>query len=173
MKIRKGTPDDIDSLESLYHDLTGYLSQHINYPGWVRDVYPVRQNAEDGIRENALFVVEKDDKIIGTFMLKQYPEPEYDSVNWKTPLTYNEIYVVYTLAVHPDYLGAHVGDYIMEAIVNHAKKANMKAVRLDVYEKNTPAIKLYEKHGFAYIGTVDLGYAEYGLPSFRLYQLLL
>ncbi len=111
MKIRKGTPDDIDSLESLYNGLNDYLSQHTNYPGWMRDVYPVRQNAEDGINENALFVVEKNEQIIGTFMLKQYPEPEYDSVDWKTPLTYNEIYVVYTLAVHLDYLGAHIWQY--------------------------------------------------------------
>ena len=173
MKIRKGTSKDIHSLENLYNALNDYLSQHTNYPGWMRDVYPVRRNAEDGINENALFVVEKNGQIIGTFILRQCPEPEYDSVDWKTSLTYNEIFVIYTLAVHPDYLGAHIGDYIMDEVVSLAKEAKMKAVRLDVYEKNTPAIKLYEKHGFTYIDTVDLGYAEYGLDWFRLYQLLL
>ena len=49
----------------------------------------------------------------------------------------------------------------------------MKAVRLDVYEKNTPAVRLYEKLGFQYVDTVDLGYSEYGLDRFRLYQHLL
>ena len=49
----------------------------------------------------------------------------------------------------------------------------MKAVRLDVYEKNIPAVRLYEKLGFHYVHTVDLGYSQYGLDRFRLYQYLL
>ena len=34
--------------------------------------------------------------------------------------------------------------------------------KLDVYEKNEPAIRLYQKCGFQYIDTVDLGYGKYG-----------
>ena len=44
---------------------------------------------------------------------------------------------------------------------------------LDVYEKNAPAIRLYEKFGFCYIDTVDLGYSDYGLEKFKLYQRIL
>ncbi|XAM46318.1 hypothetical protein TPDSL_28260 [Terrisporobacter petrolearius] len=50
---------------------------------------------------------------------------------------------------------------------------NIKELRLDVYEKNLPAIKLYEKFGFKYIDTVDLGLENYGLKWFRLYEKLL
>ena len=49
----------------------------------------------------------------------------------------------------------------------------MKAIRLDVYEKNIPAIRLYERTGFEYIDTVDLGYSMYGLDLYQLYQRLL
>ena len=51
-----------------------------------------------------------------------------------------------------------------------AKKSGIKTIRLDVYEKNIPAIKLYEKNGFIYTGTVDLGLGNYGLKWFRLYE---
>ena len=61
----------------------------------------------------------------------------------------------------------------MEFILSYAAQQGIKAVRLDVYEKNTPAIRLYEKLGFGYVDTVDLGYGEYGLDRFRLYQYLL
>jgi RimJ/RimL family protein N-acetyltransferase len=44
---------------------------------------------------------------------------------------------------------------------------------LDVYEGNIPAISLYEKYGFKYIDTVDLGLGNYGLDWFRLYEKLL
>lgn len=61
----------------------------------------------------------------------------------------------------------------MEFVIEYAIQMNMKAVRLDVYEKNIPAIRLYEKLEFQYIDTVDLGYGKYGLDLFKLYQLLL
>jgi len=46
----------------------------------------------------------------------------------------------------------------------------MKSIRLDVYEKNIPAILLYEKCGFEYIDTVDLELGNYGLDWFKLYE---
>ena len=57
--------------------------------------------------------------------------------------------------------------------LEYAVDAGMQAVRLDVYEKSIPAIRLYEILGFSHVGTVDLGYGAYGLEQFRLYQKLL
>ena len=54
--------------------------------------------------------------------------------------------------------------------IEFAKNSGIKTIRLDVYEKNIPAIKLYEKNGFIYTGTVDLGLGNYGLKWFRLYE---
>lgn len=50
-------------------------------------------------------------------------------------------------------------DYSLEL----AQSSGIKSVRLDVYEKNLPAISLYEKCGFEYVDTVDLGLGQYGL----------
>lgn len=74
-----------------------------------------------------------------------------------------------------DHLASHINypGWVMEYIIDLAEKESMKASRLDVYEKNIPAIRLYEKHGFQYIDTVDLGYSQYGLDRFRLYQYIL
>lgn len=170
MYIRKAVSTDIDEIECLYNDLNDYLAQNVNYPGWRRDVYPIRQNAEDGFNEQALYVVLEDERIVGTFILRHRPEPAYNEVDWKNDFSYEEIYVIYTLAVHLSYLKHHIGDIIMEYIISLAEKEKMKAIRLDVYENNVPAIGLYEKHGFEYIDTVDLGYSEYGLDYFKLYQ---
>nr|WP_321480069.1 hypothetical protein [uncultured Bacteroides sp.] len=35
---------------------------------------------------------------------------------------------------------------------------------------NYPAISLYEKYGFEYMGTVDLGLGQYGLDWFKVYE---
>lgn len=61
----------------------------------------------------------------------------------------------------------------MDFCIEHSIKAQVKSIRLDVYEDNMPAIKLYEKCGFKYIDTVDLGLGEYGLHWFKLFEKLL
>ena len=55
--VESGTFADIDELERLYDDLNDYLSATTNYPGWIKGIYPVRENAVAGIENNTLFVV--------------------------------------------------------------------------------------------------------------------
>ena len=61
----------------------------------------------------------------------------------------------------------------MDFSVECAIKSHVKSIRLDVYEGNIPAIKLYEKCGFKYIDTVDLGLGNRGLDWFKLYEKLI
>ena len=173
MVIRKGTEADLEPVAALYDEVIDGLEANRNYPGWKKDVYPCRLDAEQGIREKSLFVVEESGEIAGTFILRHRPEDGYAKADWKNDLPYSEIYVVYPLAVSPRYSRRGVGKKIMEFILTLAARQGMKAVRLDVYEKNIPAIRLYEKMGFSYVDTVDLGYSAYGLDRFRLYQYLL
>ena len=79
----------------------------------------------------------------------------------------------YTFAVRPDCRGGGVGRALLGYAEAWAKAQGKRALRLDVHEINTPAIKLYESCGFRYIATVDLGYGAYGLKWFRLYEKLL
>lgn len=171
--IEKGLPSDIDALEAFYDELTDYLETHINYPGWKRGIYPDRETAETGVHEGTLYVVRDGSRIAGTVILRHVPEEAYSGANWGNELSYDDIIVIYTLAVHPDYLGKGVGREIMTFVVETARRTQMKAIRLDVYEKNIPAISLYRGFGFEYIGNVDLGYSGFGLDSFQLYQKVL
>jgi len=54
--------------------------------------------------------------------------------------------------------------------IEHSIKSQAKSIRLDVYDGNIPAIRIYEKCAFKYIDTVDLGLGNYGLNRFRLYS---
>ena len=173
MRMRKGTTEDIDEVSALYDDLNDYLEGHTNYPGWRKGIYPAREDAVSGIEEKNLFVAVEDGKIVGTVILRHQPEKAYGLVDWKNQLDYSEIFVIYTFAVHPQFLGNGIGKRMMEFILSYAKERNMKAVRLDVYEKNMPAIHLYESFGFQYMDTIDLGYGMYGLDRFFVYQKIL
>ena len=47
--IEPGSLADIDELERLYDELNDHLSATINYPGWIKGIYPVRENAAAGV----------------------------------------------------------------------------------------------------------------------------
>ena len=168
--IESGIPADIDKLEKLYDDLNDYLSATINYPGWIKGIYPIRENAVTGVQNNNLFVVRHEGKIVGSIILDHQPEEAYHGVKWKLDVDYSYIFVVRTFVVHPSFLKIGVGRALMDFSFELAKKSGVKSIRLDVYEKNIPAILLYEKCGFEYIDTVDLGLGNYGLDWFKLYE---
>ena len=57
MWIEKGCLNDINELECLYNDLNDYLETHINFPGWKKGVYTVKETALRGIEEGNLLVL--------------------------------------------------------------------------------------------------------------------
>ena len=168
--IQLGKEEDINEIEQLYNDLNDYLEKEINYPGWKKGVYPVRQNAIDGIGNSNLYVAKYNGKIVGSLILSHEPEPSYYNVKWSFESDYSDVFVVYTFVVHPNFLKCGVGKALIDFSIEHRIKSHVKSIRLDVYEGNIPAIKLYEKCGFKYIDTVDLGLGDYGLNWFKLYE---
>ena len=133
MDIRVGNEEDIDSLEELYNNINDYLESTINYPGWKKGIYPVRKDAEDGIREGNLFVAVENGDIIGSMILRHEPEPAYLNVSWQAELDYSNVLVIYTFVVNPKFLKRGVGKNMLDFIEEYAMDNKIKSIRLDVY----------------------------------------
>ena len=58
-----------------------------------------------------------------------------------------------TIAVKNEYLRNHIGEKIIQTIIDDCYKNNIKYLTLEVRVSNIPAIKLYEKYGFQSLGT--------------------
>lgn len=173
VKIEQGTDADLDAAVQLYNDLHTVLETGVNYPGWIRDVYPIREDAATGIAERSLFVARIGDRIVGSIILNHKPEQGYDSARWNYDGDYSSVLVIHTLVVHPSFVKRGIGAQLMSFAECWGKRNHMKAIRLDVYENNVPATTLYEHCGYQYIQSVDLGFGHYGLDLFRLYEKLL
>lgn len=171
--IRKGIADDLDELEKLYDSLNDYLEQNINYPGWRKGLYPVREDAANGIKNENLYVMEINEQIAGTVILSHDPEKAYSKAVWKTENNYEDILVIRTFAVHPDFMKGSVGSSLMKFAEKFGRENGIKSIRLDVAIQNIPAISLYEKLGYKYIDIVDLGLNIPWLKWFKLYELVL
>jgi GNAT superfamily N-acetyltransferase len=168
--IELGQESDIDELERLYNDLNDYLEQGINYPGWKKGVYPVRQNAVDGVNDKNLFVAKHNGKIIGSLILSHESVQEFDKDRREYGIGSLDAVVIYTFVIHSDYMRCGAGTALITYAVEYSRKLGVKLIRLDVYEGNMPAIRLYEKSGFKFIGTVDLGLGKFGLDWFKLFE---
>lgn len=171
--IEKGTESDIGQLALLYDELNEFLENGINYPGWIKGVYPTREDAIQGVSSNTLYTARIAGKIVGSIILNHQPEPAYSQAIWKDVSDYSSIFVIHTFAVHPSFLKNGVGMKLMTFAIDHATINKATSIRLDVYRHNTPAIHLYEKCGFNYVDTVDLGLGKYGLYHFSLFEKML
>lgn len=58
-----------------------------------------------------------------------------------------------TIAVKKSYLRNHIGEAIVQKVIEDCYKDNVKYLTLEVRVSNEPAIKLYEKYGFQSLGT--------------------
>ncbi len=173
IQIRKAAESDLDSIEKLYEDICGYLETHKNYPGWEKGSYPSRRDAEKGLMADGLYIACIGSKTAGAMILKHEPEEGYKNGRWLTEDDYQHIYVIYTLAVHPDFLKCGVATELLMFAERAARREQCISIRLDVVKDNIPAERLYQKCGYQLVGTVSLGYEAYGIPWFHLYEKIL
>lgn len=171
--IERSTHADIDAIEQMYNDLNDTLAAGVNYPGWIKGVYPIRENALEGLTQNNLFVARFDDKIAGSIILSQIPDESHENVDWQFDGSHEDVFFVHTLAVNPEFSKAGVGRKLLGFAEKFGIKNGIQAIRLDVYEHNAPAIKLYESCGYTYIQTVDAVFDICGLDRFKLYEKLI
>jgi len=170
--IKIGTKNNLTEIENLYNMLNDYLSANINFPGWKKGVYPTREHAKNDIADGTLYIAYSQGSIVGSIVLNHEPEKDPDNGSWLIAAEHNQIFNVHRLVVHPAFLRRGIATLLLEFADSMAKQMKMRTIRLDVYEGNTAAIKLYEKCGYTYIDTVDIGLGCYGLDWFRLYEKL-
>ncbi|MCL2840701.1 MAG: GNAT family N-acetyltransferase [Defluviitaleaceae bacterium] len=172
-KIEAGKMSDITELEKLYDDLNDYLEANINYAGWKKGYYPTRVVAEKGIKAGNLFVLKIEDRIVGSVILNHVQETAYAQATWGIEAQGSQVMVIHTLVTHPDFMNQGVSQKLLAFSKTHGLALGCKAIRLDVTIQNKPAIALYEKCGYSYIETVDLGLPYAHLKWFHLYEYIL
>ncbi len=169
--IRLVTESDLDDVENIYKKLIEYLDEnHLGF-GWKKGIYPNRQVVESGLIEKDLFVLEINGCIVGTIILNNKQAKSYKNGDWKIKANKEQILVVHTLAVHPDYLNQGIGKKLMQFAEKYGVNKEMKVIRLDTVMDNFPAIRLYEKLGYSKAGVIDLEFNLYPIKPVILFEL--
>lgn len=83
MTIRKATEHDIDSIARIYEAIHDEEEQGLAVIGWIRNVYPTRKTAEDGVKRGDLFVLEDEGAVVAAAVINQIQVAEYQYATWK------------------------------------------------------------------------------------------
>ena len=109
------------------------------------EVYPFCE-FENDIKNKEMHVIEDEKKIIGSFVLSEFDDPEYQKIEWQ--IKGKKLIYINRLVILPTEQGKGFAKKIMNVIENHAINNNYESMRLTVHKDNINAIRLYEKYNF-------------------------
>jgi ribosomal protein S18 acetylase RimI-like enzyme len=136
------TYDDIPEIVNIYHSLIGT-------PGctWSLD-YPNRETAEYDIKNNWLYVLKMNNKIIATVSAGEFNELGHLQWTLKRPCELARIGVMPTMQKQG------IGTIILQNIIKSMKEKGFDGIRILVSKTNPAALALYHKNGFEKRGEV-------------------
>ena len=169
-KIRIATKSDMNRIKELYYSIIDSMSEKIYK---IRFPYSSIKLFEQSIDNGEVYIGEIRDKICACMILNHECNEGYNKVDWGLQAQSNEITVIHSLAVHPNFFAQGFAKLMVKFAINHSIKNNQKAIRIDILSKNLPALRLYRKLNFNFIATLKLFYPNNGLMDYDLYEYLL
>lgn len=170
MNFELANTEDFNEIQNLYWDLIDKSKEEPSFPDWKKGEHPSSELLMISIVQKELFVLRDNGIIKACAIVNSSSNKEYKKVVWNVKERDNNVWIIHALAVHFEYRGMGLGTFLVKNIVLYAKQKNIKAIHLDVIDKNTLADKLYIKAGFKYISTEEIFYEVVGTRQFRMYE---
>ena len=163
MKIqyRKATLENLYEIMELIKSAIINMNQAKIYQ-W-DEIYPDEATIKYDIENNDLFIGIVDGKIAVIYVINNSCDKEYNNGDWQYPDT--EYRIIHRLCVHPDFQNNGIGKITMEYIESKLSKAGIESIRLDAFNKNSYALKLYKNLGYKIVG-----YADWRMGRFYLME---
>lgn len=152
MIIRKAKSEDLIFVEEIYSQIHSEEEKGLFEIVWKRGIYPTLETATQAFNRQDLFVLEDEEKILGSAVINQIQVDVYKNANWQFPAPEDKVMVIHTLAISPKVFGKGYGRKFVEFYENYALENNCPYLRMDTNEKNVGARRLYAKLGYKEIG---------------------
>lgn len=173
MKLIRCNADDYERITEFYKYVIDHTGEMEKYACWKYGLHPTEEMIKRYIDDGHMYYDEKDGETIAAVALTPFQNEEYHPVDWSVDLNDDEVLVVHILCVNPRMQKHALAKDMMDEIVQLAKNAGMKAIRLDALCCNKPAHKLYENCGFVKRGIQNWYADNTGWTDFFLYELVL
>lgn len=154
-QFRKATVGDLDRIAAIYSHILDLEEAGKATTGWVRNIYPSRETALEGINAGEMFVLEDESTIVAAARINQKQVPEYANASWEhTEAPDDKVMVLHTLVVDPTLSGKGYGSSFVRFYEDYAKEHGCPYLRMDTNERNASARRLYAHLGYREAGIV-------------------
>lgn len=164
--IRKAEKSDIDGILQIYEAIHDAEEAGLLSIGWSRNVYPVRQTAEDAVSRGDMFVLTDQGILTAAGIINQIQVPDYKKCAWTYSCPDHEVMVLHTLTVDPRMRSKGYGSRFVSFYEAYALEHGCPYLRMDTNAKNLAARALYKKLGYTEAGIVPCTFN--GLPDVSL-----
>lgn len=173
MNIRIADKTEFYAVRAFYHKVIDLMQDAQYKPAWEKGVYPSDAYLRESLENGELWVCEYDGGYAAAMVVNHKCNAEYKSVRWSVDAKEDEVMIVHALCVLPTLQGNGFAGALVRKAQEIAVNTYQKTVRLDVLEGNLPAERLYLKHGFRYVDTIQLFYEDTGWTDFRMFEYLI
>ncbi len=165
--IRHAKISEIADIISLTKACTKMMEQNGIYQ-W-NEHYPSPFVFEHDISRNELYVLEKQNTIIGIIVISTKKDLEYETVKWLTPN--GGSYYIHRLAIDPKFQRQGYAHLLMDFAEDLARTNGIISIRLDTFSQNSGNQKFYESRGYQKLESIY--FPKQSEDPFYCYELVL
>lgn len=150
--VRPAVAADLEEIVKIYDHARAFMRSYGNLTQWPDASYPSMESARLDLEDGILYVAEKGEEVVGTFVLLSGPDATYGYIedgSWRSDTSYGVIHRV-----------ASRGGGTLDAALKFAR-SRYQHIRMDTHRDNAPMRHLLERAGFSYRGII---YVEDGTP---------
>ena len=172
--IRPATAADLSRIADIYDAiLTQEESGGPVYTNWQRGKYPTVDTARQALEAGTLYVGEDGGVLWGVVNLNGEQLPEYDAIPWSIPAERDQVGVIHTLCIHPGQAGKGRARQMVAFCEAESRRLGKTVIRLDTWEGNLPANRLYPSLGYRYAGAAEFFFMGFIHETLNCYEKLL
>ena len=154
--IRFAAPSDLPQVLEIYDAiLTQEESGGPVYTNWRRGKYPTADTARSALEAGTLYVGESGSALWGVVNLNGIQLPEYALIPWTLSANEDQVGVIHTLCIHPGQSGRSYARQTVTFGAEEARRLGKNVMRLDTWEHNLPANRLYPSLGYHFAGAAE------------------
>lgn len=154
MQFRKTVEEDIISIMKIINAAQAYFKEQ-EIDQW-QNGYPNYNSIENDINNGYSYVLDENDKIIGTVAVSFDGEETYENIYNGAWITNEEYAVVHRIAVDSNYKGQGIASIIIKNIEDLCINKGVHSIKIDTHKENLSMQKLLQKNGFKYCGIIYL-----------------
>ena len=168
--IRLAVAADFSAIRSFYNQLIDDMLSWKHHPMWDKEGHPSDAYLQAALDAGQLWVACFAGEVVAALIVNHDANEGYFSTPWKVSAAAGEFSVVHAFGVSTRHQGRGLGTAMMQGVIERARAAGEKAVRLDVIDLNLPAARAYTRLGFYKCAEISLYYPEVGWQLFHMYE---